>query len=177
MRITNRLILEKPIKEDFERFYEINSDPDTNIYNPHGAMNYNIALTVFKKTLEHWEENKFGNWKISERETPNYIIGFGGLSNRKYGDKLKLNLGFRFDKLYWGKGYATEFAKDTIDYGFNELNRKYIYGLVRPENLASIKVLEKCNMLVFDTLSDVPNEEDSLVYRINKNHITVANKA
>lgn len=31
MIATERLILRKPVKEDFERFFEINHDPQTNI--------------------------------------------------------------------------------------------------------------------------------------------------
>lgn len=170
MIMSSRLILDKPSsKEDFKRYYEINSDPDTNLYNPHGAMSYEVAQEVFQDMVAHWEDNNFGLWKIAEKENPNYIIGFGGLSNRMYGDDLKLNLGFRFDKLYWGKGYATELAKKAIEYAFDVLNTREVFGLVRPQNKASITVLEKCNMICFGTLPDVPNEEDSLVYKIQQN--------
>ncbi len=165
---TERLIIQKIDTEDFSRFYEINSDPKTNIYNPSGEMDYETAEIVFKEMLNHWEINNFGVWKISEKNTPNYTIGFGGLTYRKYGETIKLNLGFRFDALFFGKGYATEFAKKAIDYGFNSLNKKEIFGLVRPKNINSINVLKKCNLKLYDTLSDVPNEEDSLVYKIKK---------
>lgn len=165
---SDRLILDRPKKQDFQRFYEINADPQTNLYNPYGAMSHKIAKEVFQEMIKHWEDNNFGIWKISEKENIHQIIGFGGLSNRLYGKKLKLNLGFRFDTLYWGKGYATEFGRKAIEYGFDILGKKEIFGLVRPKNLASISVLEKCKMAFYDTLPDVPNEEDSLVYIIHK---------
>lgn len=172
MIVTHRLVIETISGKDFQRFYEINSDPKTNLFNPHGSMSYDVAKEVFADMLNHWEEKEFGIWKISERETPHYAIGFGGLSNRKYGKSTKLNLGFRFDTNYWGRGYATEFANRAIIYGFEELHKDNIYGLVRPQNISSIKVLEKCNMHLHGSLSDVPNEEDSLIYKIErKNNI------
>ncbi|WP_435263283.1 GNAT family N-acetyltransferase [Tenacibaculum sp. nBUS_03] len=165
---TERLLIQKPDKEDFLRFYEINSDPKTNIYNPNGEMDYETAEIVFKEILIHWRINDFGVWKISERNTPNYTIGFGGLTYKNYEGIIKLNLGFRFDKLFFGKGYATEFGRKAIGYGFEVLKKSEIFGLVRPKNINSINVLKKCNLKLHEKLNDVPNEEDSLVYRIEK---------
>ena len=164
--LTKRLILEKPTPKDFQRFYEINSNPQNNLFNPLGAMSYEVAKEVFHKLLEHWENYDFGVWSIAEKSNPDYKIGFGGLANRYYGKELKLNLGFRLGKKYWGKGYATELAKTAIEFGFKNLKQEAIYGLVRPKNVASIKVLEKCEMQMVDTLDDVPNEEKSLVFKI-----------
>ena len=90
------------------------------------------------------------------------------MSNRLYGNELKLNVGYRFDKKYWGKGYATELAQSAIEFGLNELNKNELFAIVRPKHLASIKVLEKCNMKLFGELNDVPNEEHSLIYKIAK---------
>ena len=55
MRSSGRLILDKPVKEDFKRFYEINADPGTNLFNPAGAMNFEMAEKTFNKMIEHWE--------------------------------------------------------------------------------------------------------------------------
>ena len=110
MKISSRLILDEPVVADFKRFYEINSDPETNLFNPNGAMSFEIAEKVFGEMMEHWKVNGFGTWSIKEKEKPEFIIGFGGLANRLYGNETKLNLGYRFDKNYWGKGYATELA-------------------------------------------------------------------
>lgn len=166
MKKTDNLVFERPAESDFNRFLEINSDPENNLYNPHGAMNFENARSTFDNILQHWEKNNFGVWKINEIGNPDFAIGFGGLSHRKYGDELKLNLGYRLDKNYWGKGYATQLAKSAIDYAFTGLKFDEVYALVRPNNLASIRVLEKCKMELFDSLADVPNEESSLIYRI-----------
>jgi [ribosomal protein S5]-alanine N-acetyltransferase len=168
MNSSTRLIFDKPEKKDFERFYEINADPDTNLFNPSGAMSFERAEKAFNTMTAHWQEQGFGTWAIKEKEHPDFIIGFGGLDDRLYGDEIKLNLGYRFDKKYWGKGYATELAQAAIEYGLAGLNKKEIFAIVRPKHLASIKVLVKCNMKLFGELNDVENAEASLVYKIEK---------
>lgn len=168
---TEHLLFEKPSPNDFQRFYEINSDPETNLYNPHGPMSFEEAKIQFNKVLNHWEEFGFGTWKIVENENPDFVIGFGGISYRNYGEETKLNLGYRLDKISWGKGYATLLGTNAINWAFQELDVNEIFALVRPTNLASIRVLEKCQMTLVDTLDDVPHEEKSLVFRITKARI------
>ncbi|WP_228417814.1 GNAT family N-acetyltransferase [Chryseobacterium oranimense] len=116
---------------------------------------------------EHWDQHHFGAWTIIAKENES-IIGFGGLSYKKYGEDEKLNLGYRFAVEAWGKGYATEFTKKAVDFGFNHLDKEEIFGLVRPDNIASVKVLEKAGMTQIGTLNDVPGQPESLVYRIQK---------
>lgn len=165
---SNRLICCEPVQEDFERFYEIHTDPETNLFNPNGAMSFEMAEKAFASITAHWKEQGFGPWSIREKDAPEYIIGFGGLDYRLYGSEEKLNLGYRFDKKYWGKGYATELAESAIVFGFNEINKPEIFAIVRPKHLASIKVLEKCNMRPVGDLNDVPNTENSLLYKIER---------
>lgn len=168
MIATERLILRKPEKEDFKRFFEINNDPETNKHNPSGPMNLEKAESTFAKMLEHWKKHHFGSWAIVEKDNPENIIGFGGLSYKLYGAEEKLNIGYRFAPGAWGNGYATEFTKKAIDFGLNDSNKEEIFGVVRPDNVASVKVLEKAGMAPVGTLDDVPGQPESLVYRIQK---------
>lgn len=167
MEATENLILRRPEKEDFERFFEINKDPQTNLYNPGGPMTFAKAENTFKRMMDHWEQYNFGSWTIIAKENRD-IIGFGGLSYKMYGEEEKLNLGYRFAVEAWGKGYATEFTKKAISLGFNNIGKEEIFGIVRPDNIASVKVLEKAGMTPIGTLNDVPGQPESLVYRIQK---------
>lgn len=168
MNSTSRLILSRPMEEDFRRFFEINADPDTNLFNPNGAMRFETAEKAFAEILEHWSAKGFGTWSIIEKENPTHVIGFGGLCDRLYGNEIKMNVGYRFDKKYWGKGYATELTKYAIQFGLNELKIGEIFAIVRPKHLVSIKVLEKCSMKLFGELNDVENDENSLIYKIER---------
>ncbi|WP_185288245.1 GNAT family N-acetyltransferase [Chryseobacterium lactis] len=169
MKYTDRLMFKTPNQEDFQRYFEINADPQTNLYNPYGAMSFEKAKSTFDALTDHWREHQFGFWAISEKENPDWVIGFGGLNYRLYGHVVKLNLGYRIDKDFWNKGYATEIGMHTIQYGFEELGQNQIFAVVRPDNLASIKVLEKCGLELFDELNDIPNQKNSLIFKIQKN--------
>jgi RimJ/RimL family protein N-acetyltransferase len=72
------------------------------------------------------------------------FIGWCGLKYRPELDEI--DLGYRFMKSAWGKGYATEAAMASIKYGFEQLGMRKIVGRAMPGNLGSIKVLEKCGM-------------------------------
>lgn len=58
----------------------------------------------------------------------------------------EVDLGFRFFKEYWNKGFATESSLACIEYGFNSVGLKSIIGRAQKANLASIKVLQKVGL-------------------------------
>ncbi|WP_103070378.1 GNAT family N-acetyltransferase [Aquimarina sediminis] len=169
MDTSKRLILGRTKSEDVDEFYKIYADPKTNKFNPNGPLtDKHIASQIIQKSIEHWEKHKFGMWTIRTKENPDKIIGFGGLSYRKYEDTLKLNLGYRFNKEYWGNGYATELATYAVHHGLITLGKKEVFALVRPNHIASIKILEKSGMKLIGKLDDVPGAEKSLIYTIQQ---------
>ena len=167
MHQSDRLIFDVPGIEDFNRYYEIHSDPQTHLFNPDGPLDLERSKQAFDRLTAHWSNYNFGSWTIKLKDSQK-IIGFGGLSYRMYGEEEKLNLGYRFGKDAWGKGYATELSLYAITYGFNELKVDKIFAIVRPKHSVSIKVLEKSGMKLSGTINDIPNEENSLIYIIEK---------
>ena len=164
---SERLVYDKPQEKDFQRYFEIHSDPQTNLFNPAGPLTLENARPRFENFKNHWSDHDFGSWIISEKNTGR-VAGFGGLSYRMYGDEMKVNLGYRFDKDFWAKGYATEMSRFAINFGFHILNFDQIYAIVRPMHAASIRILEKCNMKLSGTLDDVAGQEESLIYLIER---------
>ena len=146
MKTTERLILRKPEKQDFERFFEINKDPQTNLYNPSGPMSLEKAENTFNRMLEHWDQYNFGGWAILEKENPDRVIGFGGLSYKMYDEEEKLNLGYRFAPEAWGKGYATEAANYFKNIGFKNNVAESLISIIDVENFPSQRVAERNGM-------------------------------
>jgi ribosomal-protein-alanine N-acetyltransferase len=71
-------------------------------------------------------------------------IGFAGLKHlEELGD---VDVAYRLLPAYWGQGLATEAALASVRYGFADLGLKQIIGLVLPENIASVRVLEKAGL-------------------------------
>lgn len=144
---TARLILRSPLPSDLERVFAIHGDPATNRFNPAGPLTHRVeASAMLDRWLGQWSRLGFGPWAITPRDAPDHILGFGGLSLHDYLGVERVNLGYRFDVVAWGNGYATELAHAALDHGFDELAMAEVFALVRPDHRASIRVLEKVGM-------------------------------
>jgi [ribosomal protein S5]-alanine N-acetyltransferase len=166
---TDRLLLRPPTEDDVQSLFDIYGDLRTNAHNPHGPYpDMDTARSVLSTWAEHWKRYGFGPWAISTLQTSPKVIGYGGISFRKYLNHDKLNLGYRFGVESWGKGYATEFGKAALRHIFEELQPPEVFALVRPANAPSIRVLEKLGMVLIGNLNDVPGKPPSLIYRADK---------
>ncbi|MCD6050909.1 MAG: ynaD [Verrucomicrobia bacterium] len=73
----------------------------------------------------------------------NEVIGMCGVSVTVVDGPPTPELGYRLIKSMWGKGYAMEAGRATLDYWFNEVKLPELMAFVEPANAASVKVLEK----------------------------------
>lgn len=166
MNGTERLVLRPPVPGDVAAFFAIFGDPRTNAHNPAGpCADIVVANQMLTVRIAHWRRHGFGQWTISSRERPEVAIGFGGLAWRDYAGIERLNLGYRFGVDAWGRGYATEFGVVALRYAFETLREPAVYAVVRPSNVASVRVLEKIGMQRAGDLDDVPGYPRSYVYR------------
>ena len=56
-------------------------------------------------------------------------------------------IGYHIAKQFTGQGYATEAVKAFLPAMAQKLNIKEVYGICLAENLASVRVLEKCGFV------------------------------
>lgn len=70
-----------------------------------------------------------------------------------------MELGFVFDKSYWGKGYAMEVLTAIISYAKSELSVTSMCANVHNDNIRSKKLLEKLSFKY-----DRENTIDSKLY-------------
>ncbi len=97
----------------------------------------------------HWETYGYGNWGIVPRDEEK-IIGWVGLQFLPELDETEV--GYLLDKPFWGKGYATEAARASLQFGFDHFAFSRLIALVHPENIPSRRVLEKCGMKYIETI-------------------------
>jgi [ribosomal protein S5]-alanine N-acetyltransferase len=147
---TSRFILREFITSDASEFYLLNLDPDVIRYTGDKSFKDINEATQFLHHYDHYKKYGFGRWAVIDKIRDKFT-GWCGL---KYTPEVdEIDIGFRFYKMYWNNGYATETAKASIDYGFNELGLSKIVGRVMKENSASIKVLEKIGMIPAGNIS------------------------
>lgn len=73
------------------------------------------------------------------------IIGGCGL-HLKDPEQRCATMGYIFNRVYWGQGYASEAARALIQLGFFHLNLHRIIATCDTRNLASARVMEKNHM-------------------------------
>ena len=91
-----------------------------------------------------YDKHGSGRWSCIHKESGRFI-GFSGLKYLEDFDG-EVDLGYRFFPEFWGRGLATESGLASISYGFDVLGLDRIIGLAVPENIGSIRVLQKCGM-------------------------------
>lgn len=130
---TQRLILRRFAKKDLQDLYEYLSDAEVVRFEPYKPM-----------SMQQAAENL--DWRIStdemiavELEADGKMIGNVYLGKRDFDS---LEIGFVFNRKYWGCGYAAESCKALIDKAFSEGVHR-IYAECDPCNTASWKLLEK----------------------------------
>lgn len=128
-------------REDFFRYrslrevYEYQSFTPNNIkevdkFINHNASNPNIPNTWFQLAIV----NKNGNMLIGD-------IGIHFLE-----DNYQIEVGYTLKPSYQGQGYALESLKAVINYLFFDLKKHRITAYVDPNNIKSIRLLEKLGM-------------------------------
>lgn len=141
---TERLILTSFKREDMPEYFDIIRDNEVLKYlgggvqvfdeEPHISnwlRNVNERLLIRKLVF---------TWCIKDKETGKVIgrIDLGGFVK-----KSTAEIAYHFDRNFWGNGFATEAVSRVTEFGIGDLGLKRIQGLVRKENFASIRVLEK----------------------------------
>jgi len=107
--------------------------------------------------MKSYAEQGFGLYAVVLAEN-GFLIGICGLIKRPTLENV--DLGYAFLPQYWGKGYAFEAAKASLDVG-KGLGIEPIVAIVSPHNQASKALLNKLGMTFETQLQLTP--EDSPV--------------
>jgi RimJ/RimL family protein N-acetyltransferase len=101
------------------------------------------SRTKLERHIAHQERHGFALWIVELRSTDD-VVGITGLTHLE--DGAEIEVGYRFLRRFWGCGYATEAAKASLAFGFDELGLDRIVAVTLPDNHASRRVLEKCGL-------------------------------
>lgn len=140
---TERALLRMISMDDLDAFTCICSNPR--------VMKY-IGLTcqpIFREEVQsalasmlaHWDRNGFGRWAVVDKQGDK-LIGYAGLRSHEGTPEIV----YLLDEPYWNKGIGTEISEAIIKFGFEVTNFSRIIAMTRPENVASIRVMEKIGM-------------------------------
>jgi RimJ/RimL family protein N-acetyltransferase len=157
---TDRLILRPMTAEDAEFILELLNEPsfirnigDRKVRNIEDAKGY-----ISNGPVESYTRNGFGLYLVELKET-HEAMGMCGLIRRN--SLNDVDIGYAFLPRYWSQGYALEAAMAMKQYAQEELGLNRLVAIVDPENLPSIRLLEKLGMK-FERMVRLAGEEIEL---------------
>jgi ribosomal-protein-alanine N-acetyltransferase len=158
---TDRLYLREMTPADAESAYELNLDPEVVQYTGDVAFKSVEDARTFLSNYDHYKKYGFGRWAVIQKSNHEFL-GWCGLKYHE--DTKEFDLGYRFFKMHWGKGFATEASKACLELGFTKFNMPEIYAEAMKANPASIKVMEKVGMHLFK--ESICGGEPAVYYKI-----------
>ncbi len=171
---TERLTLRQWREEDFQPFYDINSDKTTMQYFPM-LLSRAESDEIAEKCHALIAQRGWGFWAVSLKESDDFM-GFVGLHipSIKLPFSPCVEIGWRLNKHYWGKGYATEAALASLGFAFEELKLDEVVSFTAVVNAPSRAVMERIGMINtgnnFMHPSVPPGHElaEHVLYKINR---------
>lgn len=139
---TERLVLRELRPSDAERVFAMRSDPLVMHYvNRPLAQSMEDAHALIDRISASVAAGDAVQWAITERGDDTFVglIGFWRLVKEHYYGEL----GYTLARDHWGKGYISEAIGAVLDFGFNTAGLHRVEAITRPQNTASVRVLEK----------------------------------
>jgi len=141
---SDRVYLRELNENDVDMLFELHNNKETMKYMPYNSISYEKAIyDVDDYASVSKLHPGFGMWATVLKDTDE-VIGWTCLKKLPNSDDVEI--GYRYLPQYWSKGYCTEICLSLIGYGFDTMNLSEIIAIVRPDNKASVRVIEKLNM-------------------------------
>jgi RimJ/RimL family protein N-acetyltransferase len=164
---SERLILRRIEEADFEFFARIHTDPIVARYLGNGkARSIQETRTLLESFYTTYESLELGPLAVL-RKSDGVLIGRCGLSDmarelnpapgklpRVWYQRSQVpsdtnvifeqELGYTFDRNYWGQGYASEAAARVFEYASSTMSFRRIVSVIHPDNTPSIKIAKRC---------------------------------
>jgi RimJ/RimL family protein N-acetyltransferase len=95
--------------------------------------------------LSHWRRYGFGLWIVRDRADER-VAGRAVLRHLDVDGVDEVELGYGFYPGWWGRGLATEAARELVRLGFQTLKLSSLVAVTQETNVASQRVLEKAGL-------------------------------
>jgi RimJ/RimL family protein N-acetyltransferase len=143
---TDRLLFRPWREADLEPFAALNVDPVVMEHSPK-PLDRPESDAMVARISTHFDRHGIGFWAV---EVPGLadLVGLVGLAIPAFEAPFTpcVEVGWRLSRAYWGRGYATEAARASLRYGFDQLGLDEIVASTVPANVRSRVVMERIGM-------------------------------
>jgi [ribosomal protein S5]-alanine N-acetyltransferase len=138
---TERLRLREISYADLDDLLVFWSDAETMRHFPR-PLDEEAMRAWIERNLKRYDQYGHGLWAVILKESGAFA-GDCGLIWQEVDGVEELEVGYHFNKAFWGHGLATEAARGCMEYAHTQLGRQRIISLIRPENFPSRRVAER----------------------------------
>ncbi|BAO55183.1 GNAT family N-acetyltransferase [Nonlabens marinus] len=142
---TERLLLRPYSIQNAAALYQLNNDTEVMKYT--GDVGY-ASIADAEKYIKDYLLNplgqllkyNMGRLAVLDKDTGEFL-GFCGIKTHETSQIT--DIGYRFMREHWGKGYATEASEKVLEFGFEHHQKEQIIAHVHEHNYGSQRVAEK----------------------------------
>ena len=141
---TERLILRRFNKDDWQDLYEYLSDEAVVRYEPYGVFTEEEC-----KQAAISRANQEFFWAICLKESGSVagkLIGNIYFQQQNPPEFMCWSLGYVLNPRYQGQGYATEGCQAILEHGFTKMHVRRVAAMCNPENTPSWNLLERLGL-------------------------------
>lgn len=138
---TDRLVLRQVRNNDRQEMFQIRSNRETMQYIPRPLANtVDDADKLIEMINGFVERNERINWAITEKGVDKLlgVIGYVSMNEGAH----RSEVGYVMHQGHLRKGFAKEALQAVLAYGFDVMNLHSVEAIIRPENTASIRLVE-----------------------------------
>lgn len=143
---TPRLTLRTFRRDDLPLYAALNADLDVMRYLGGAALPREESDEIAAYAQDLYAEKGIGLLAV-ERLEDRTFLGMCGL-HRVHWYPDDIEIGWRFAREHWGRGYATEAASAWLDHGFEALELPRVISTTDVPNLRSRAVMERLGMVL-----------------------------
>jgi len=161
---TERFVLRPLDISDDGEIFALRSDDEINKYlNRQKAVNIEDARDFIRKIQQGVADNSAILWVIAAKDTDHFngTICLWNISAKNE----TAELGYELLPAHHGKGIIQEIMSVVINYGFDIMKLRIIEAELSPQNIKSVKLLEK-NGFVVKPGSDQSDNNNSIIYML-----------
>ena len=143
--LTLRVALHEITSYHANELYELDSDPRVMRYIGSGRSSTREQIDAAMRRLprSYALYPGLGTWRATRRDNGDFI---GWFALKYVPGTAEVEVGYRLRHGAWGRGFATEVARELVRYGFDDLGLKRIIGVTHPDNALSQRVLQKIGL-------------------------------
>jgi RimJ/RimL family protein N-acetyltransferase len=145
--LTDRLRLRAWSTADVERAAVLFAQPEVWWFPLRRGFSFEETHRFVGSRIDEFDRQGWTLWAAELRDTGT-LIGYIGLAAPTFLPEIMptVEVGWRLDPDYWGKGLASEGAEAALEFGFVDLGLDHIVSITEPDNWRSERVMKRLGM-------------------------------